>query len=71
MDTVINREALKQARGLRSVSDVAKEIGVTRQQIWQYEAGKTVPSLSVLVRLANLYGIGIEKLIDQKNLASA
>ncbi len=71
MDTVINRDALKQARGLRSISEVAKEVGVSRQQIWQYEAGKTVPSLPVLIRIANLYGVGIEKLVDQKNFASA
>jgi len=69
MDTGINTEALQQARGLRSRSDVAKEVGVTRQQIWQYEAGKTVPSVAVLIKLANLYGVGVEKLIHQKNLA--
>ena len=70
MDSAIDLEQLKKARGLRSQSEVAREVGVTRQQIWNYENGASEPPLSVLLRLANLYGVKVEKLIAQKNLAS-
>lgn len=71
MDSVIDLEQLKKARGLRSLNDVGKEVGLTRQQIWNYENGESEPPLSVLIKLADLYGIRVEKLIYQKNFAKA
>lgn len=69
MASAIDREQLKKARGLRSLSDVGSAIGVSRQQVWNYENGTSEPPLTVLVKLANLYGVRVEKLIVQKNLA--
>lgn len=71
MDSVINLDQLKKARGLRSQSDVAKELGLTRQQIWNYETGASEPPLNVLVKMAHLYGTSVEKLLSQKNLVDA
>lgn len=71
MDNSIDLEQLKKARGLRSVSEVGAVIGVSRQQIWNYENGVSEPPLSVLIKLADLYGVRVEKLIRQKNLASS
>lgn len=71
MDSVIDLEQLKKARGLRSPSDVAKALGITRQQVWNYEKGASEPPLNVLMRMADLYGIRVEKLIAQKNLAES
>lgn len=68
MDSVIDLDRLKQARGLRSLSEVSKAIGVSRQQVWHYENGMSEPPISVLMKLANLYGVRVEKLIAQKNL---
>jgi HTH-type transcriptional regulator, competence development regulator len=71
MDSVIDTEQLKKARGLRSLNDVAKELGVTRQQVWNYEKGTSEPPLSVLMKLADLYGVRVEKLIRQKNFVQS
>lgn len=71
MDSVIDLEKLKKARGMRSQSDVAKALGLSRQQIWNYENGTSEPPLSILIKLAELYGIRVETLIVQKNLAAA
>ena len=68
MSSVIDLEQLKKARGLRSQSDVAKELGVTRQQVWNYEKGESEPPLKVLMKMADLYGVRLEKLLAQKNL---
>ena len=69
MDSAIDIAQLKKARGLRSQTEVAAALGVSRQQIWNYEKGISEPPISVLVRMAQLYGIRVEKLIIQKNLA--
>lgn len=69
MDTVLDLEKLKKARGLRSLSSVAKEIGLTRQQIWNYENGVSEPPFSVILKLANLYGIKVRDIVSEKNLA--
>jgi transcriptional regulator with XRE-family HTH domain len=69
MDSVIDLEQLKKARGLRSQSDVAKQLGITRQQVWNYEKGESEPPLKVLMKMADLYGIRVEKLLAQKNLS--
>lgn len=63
MDTVINSQKLKELREGRTLSDVAEQIGVTRQQIWHYENGKSDPSLPVLVKLAALYKVPVEDLL--------
>lgn len=71
MDTAIDLERLKKARGLRSQSEVAKAVGVSRQQIWHYENGISEPPLSVLIKLANLYGIKLQEVVNQKNLQNS
>jgi transcriptional regulator with XRE-family HTH domain len=68
MDSVIDLEQLKKARGLRSLSEVAKAIGLTRQQVWNYEKGVSEPPISVLFKLSTLYGVRVERLLNQKNL---
>lgn len=68
MDSVIDLEQLKKARGLRSLNDVSKAVGLSRQQIWHYENGLSEPPVSVLMKLANLYGVRVEKLLSQKSL---
>lgn len=67
MTGVIDLEQLRQARGERSLKDVAEQIGVTRQQIWNYENGVSEPPVSILIKLADYYGLQIQDLILQKN----
>lgn len=51
----IDYEQLKAARGSRKPSEVAKEIGISRQQLWMIESGKVVPSGEILAKLCWLY----------------
>lgn len=69
MDNSLDLVRLKQARGLRSQSAVAKAIGVSRQQIWNYENGESEPPISVLIKLATLYGIKPQDMLLQKDLS--
>lgn len=69
MKSVLDGEQLKKARGLRTISDVAKALGLTRQQVWNYERGNSEPPVNVLIKMADLYGVRVEKLLPQKNLA--
>ena len=64
----INLSNLKTARGMRRLKLTAKELGISRQQLWNYEEGKSTPPLSMLIKLANLYGVDVQDLINQNNL---
>lgn len=68
MDSVLDLEKLIKARGLRSRTTVAKELGVTRQQIFLYEKGKSEPPLSVVSKMAKLYGVKISDLLNENFL---
>lgn len=70
MKSVLDGEQLKKARGLRAISDVATALGLSRQQVWNYESGNSEPPLNVLIRMAELYGVRVEKLLPQKNLTA-
>ena len=47
-------------------SDLAKEIGVTRQTINAVENGKTDPSLSLAFKLAKVFNCKIEDLFEDE-----
>ena len=55
-------DRLRQLRGDRTQAAVAKAVGVTDMAISQYEAGIRVPSDEIKLRLADFYGVGIERL---------
>lgn len=54
---VIDYAKLREARGNRTASAVARAVGISRQHLWKIEEGKTVPSLTVLTDLCWLYGL--------------
>jgi len=66
----IDPEKLRQARGERGLSESARAIGVTRQQLWNYENDCGEPPSSVIAKLCLLYGVSIQSLVnvDQKTL---
>lgn len=68
---VINPEKLEKARGKRSRNNVAKALGLTRQQIFNYEKGASEPPLSVLSKMLFLYDVKFEDIIDEKNFAQS
>lgn len=53
------REAMKM-----TVAQLARQLGVSRNTITNYEAGRTEPSASELVQLAHALGCPIEELLD-------
>ena len=40
--------------------DLAQRVGVTRQTIIALEAGRYAPSLPLAVRIARVFGVGVE-----------
>ena len=55
-------DRLRQLRGDRTQTAVAEAVGVTGMAISQYEAGTRIPSDEMKIRLADFYGVGIERL---------
>lgn len=58
----ISPPKLRQARGRRVASHVAKTIGISRQHLFSIEKGDTRPNADVLARLCLLYGVEIGEL---------
>ena len=53
----------RQKRGL-SQEEVAEKLGVSRQTISKWETGETLPDIRQSKRLALLYGVSLDELID-------
>ena len=54
--------ALRQARGLSQV-DLARELGVTKQSVSNWENDNIQPSIEVLVRLAGDFSVSTDYLL--------
>lgn len=54
--------ALRQARGLSQV-DLARELGVTKQSVSNWENDNIQPSIEVLVRLAGIFSVSTDYLL--------
>ena len=46
--------------------DVAKALGVSRSTYANYESGRRAPDLSILMNLADIYGISLDELTGHK-----
>ena len=46
--------------------DVANELGVSRSTYANYESGRRAPDLSILMNLADIYGISLDELTGHK-----
>lgn len=47
--------------------EVAKLIGISRQAFSNYERGIRVPSVDVLVKLADVYEMSLDELVGRNN----
>lgn len=58
--------SLKQLRLARewSAEQVATALGVTKDSITKYEAGKRGPNILTLLRLAKIFGVSLDRLIN-------
>lgn len=57
---------LRISKGLPQ-SEIAKRLGITRSAYTYYETGRSEPSISSLIILANFYEITLDELILGKN----
>lgn len=62
IDVNIDYNKLKEARGTRRVTAVAKAIGISRQMLWNIENGKKMPSRDTLTKLCFLYDLDMKQL---------
>lgn len=63
MKNVLDTKVLKEARATRSISAVADYVGVSRQQMWSYENGRSLPPVDKLARLLKLYNLKFEDVV--------
>lgn len=59
---------LKYAREEKGISiyKIEKELGISHQNMYNYENGKIEPSIMQIIKLAEYYEISIEKLVFLK-----
>lgn len=53
---------LKDLRGERSMDEVAKALGITRQAWWKYESGDSTPSDEMKVKIAEYFKVSVNML---------
>jgi len=59
---------LVKARGDRAAAQVARDTGLSRQQLWNYENGLFKPSGDTVAKLCLHYGIQIKDLLSEPEL---
>ena len=64
-----NLRLLRRACGF-SQEDVAKVLGVDRSAYSYYESGKTEPSITNLVKIARMYRVSTDTLVDNEGFAA-
>jgi len=60
----IDPAKLQAARGCRPVSEVARLLEISYQQLWNIENGSRKPSAPVLVKMCFLYGVDIKDIVS-------
>ncbi|MFZ2513339.1 MAG: helix-turn-helix transcriptional regulator [Candidatus Saccharimonadales bacterium] len=69
---MIFKQQLKQLRTKSGMSQeqLADRLGVTRQAVVKWETGIGMPDIDNLQQLANVFGVGLDELLDYKNNAT-
>ncbi len=62
-------ETLKKLRKEHKItqSTLSKELGVTDRAVRMYEAGEIEPTMSVLIKLANFFGVSLDYLVGRSD----
>ncbi len=63
-----NLRLLRKARGLKQ-QELADQLGISPRAYRYYECGEREPQLSVLVRIADYFGISLDELAGRENSA--
>ena len=54
-----------------TVSELAKKMDVSYQTVYRWESGERIPDITMLIELANIFGIGIEELMANQTEAES
>lgn len=57
-----NLKAIREKCGL-NIKQLSDQMELTRETIYDWEAGRSVPTLPNLVKLANFFGVSLDKLV--------
>lgn len=58
----MKRHKLIALRGEKSLTSIAKDLGITRQMLGAIESGKRTPSLTLALRISQYYGVSVEEI---------
>ena len=61
MNPKIMGKKLKELRGKRSVTEVAKAVNVSHSSISMYEIGERIPRDDVKIKLAKYFGVSVDR----------
>lgn len=61
----MNLETLRHTAGW-SREFVARQLGVSQMTVINWEKGNTEPSISMAIRIARLFGVSLDKLMEAK-----
>ena len=62
---MINLKAIRKAKGI-SAEELSERTGLSRTQIWHYEAGRREPPVNALCALADALGVTLDELVRGK-----
>ena len=67
------RDNLKRLREEANLTqgELAQRLHVVRQTISKWERGASVPDADMLIRIAELYGVSVSSLLDERSIADA
>lgn len=51
----------------RTLNQIAKELGISRQSMVYYAMGNRLPGIPILIQLSNVFGVSIDYLIGRSN----
>ena len=63
-----NLKAIREKKKITQVS-LSIDIGVAQETISAYESGKSLPSVDVLIKLADRFGTSTDYLLDRTNIS--
>lgn len=67
METKDILKTLRKARGYTNAKDFCEDAGISFNTYQNYEAGSRVPTVEILVKIANFYGVTTDYLLDRES----
>lgn len=71
METKDILKTLRKARGYTSAKDFCKAIGISFSTYQNYESGSRVPTVEMLIKIADFYGVTTDYLLAHASYQTA